>query len=116
MSGNAFAPQQNTFTFTASTTAPPGVQVGNVGIAIGVSNTQHLVTNISPSIVAFVSWSTVSSADAQAKAVIPTGTSQFCWPLLPSSTQTFTAPPGAWWSGITSSGSAAIYVTPGDGL
>jgi hypothetical protein len=38
------------------------------------------------------------------------------YPLLPGTDKIITAPPGAYFTGITSSSTAAVYITPGEGM
>ena len=114
--GRPFHPIQNTIRLTAATSAPVGVHA-ELGLS-AIHLTQVRIHN-SGAVTAFVTFSTVSGADAQSKAVIPTGTganSKFCWPIPPGAIEIFTAPPSAYWSAITASGSADLYLTPGEGM
>lgn len=106
----AFAPNGNTITFTAAVSGaiPTPVQATTPA---GQSY-QYIVTNIG-TVTAFISWG--SSATATANCVIPTGTSQSVVPILPSAAFVITLPANVFFCGITASGTAIIYVTPGVG-
>jgi Na+/phosphate symporter len=56
----------------------------------------------------------VASSDASNNAVVVTS-SQASFPLLAGTDEILTFVPGAYFTGITSSGTATIYITPGDG-
>lgn len=108
---NAFQVQGNTVTFTGAVAAPTAVQ------AVSFNETrapQYLLTNIG-SVPVFVGFSPLSAAAAGANAVIPTATPTTVYPLLPGTQIVFSGPPDAWFTGITSSGTAIVYVTPGYG-
>lgn len=123
MSLQPFTQQGPTVTFTADTTAPTPVQApgagnnapgsyvlsntGTVTVFIGYGADQPTI----PGVQQFQS----GKALATARAVIPTGTPTFCYPLLPGFQVTIAAPPGSWFTGITASSTAAVYITPGDG-
>ena len=108
---SAFEQQGNTVTFTAAASAPTAVQcTGNAG----GRSPQYLITNIG-AVTAFVGFSPLSAADAAVYAVVPTGTSRYCLPVLAGSQISFSGPPDAYFTGITSGGSAIVYVTPGYG-
>ena len=109
MSTNAFTPLGNTVTFTAATSAPTAVQAasrtlggnqyrilnaGNVTVFLGIGDT---------------------GANASSNAVSVT-TSQGSYPLLPGTDEILTFAPNWYFTGITGSGSAVVYVTPGDGM
>jgi hypothetical protein len=56
-----------------------------------------------------------TSAEATNNAVVVTS-SQTAFPLLPSTDEILTFVPNAYFTAISSSGTATIYITPGDGL
>jgi len=106
---NAFTPLGNTVTFTAATSAPTPVSVpsttlggnqyrilnsGNVTVYLGIGNT---------------------SANATANAAV-VSSSQAAYPLLPGTDEILTFAPNWYFTGITSSGSAVVFITPGDGV
>ena len=55
------------------------------------------------------------AAEANAAAVVVTS-SQASFPLLPGTDEILSFVPNAYFTGITSSGNATVYITPGDGL
>ena len=106
---NAFTKTGNTVTFTASTSAPTPVQVTNTTIG----GNQYRIIN-SGSVTVFLGYGT-ASADAANNATVVTSTGP-AYPLLAGTDEILSFVPNAYFTGITSSGSAAIYITPGDGL
>lgn len=106
---NAFTKTGNTVTFTASTTAPTPVQCESSTLG----GNQYRVINAGTGIV-FLGYGTTATA-ANAAATLVTS-SQEAFPLLPNTDEILTFLPNAYFTGITSSGSAVVYVTPGDGL
>jgi Na+/phosphate symporter len=56
-----------------------------------------------------------TSAEAANNAVVVTS-SQTAFPLLPSTDEILTFVPNAYFTAISASGTATIYITPGDGL
>ena len=105
----AFTPMGNTVTFTAATSAPAPVQAASRTLG----GNQYRVLNTG-TVVAFLSHGTTSS-DASSNALIVTS-SQFSIPLLPNTDEILTFEPNSYFTAITASGSAVIYITPGDGL
>ena len=109
MSTNAFTPLGNTVVFTAATSAPTPVQA--------VSNTlggnQYRIIN-SGNVVVFLGLGATSTNATTNTAVIST-TGQSV-PLLPGTDEILTFVPNAYFTGITSTSTAVIYVTPGDGM
>jgi hypothetical protein len=109
----AFAQMGNTVKFTAATTAPTPVQC--VGKTLG--GNQYRVVNIS-STVAYLGYGT-DAATATANAVIPTGAganSVFCLVLLGGTDEILSFVPNAYFTAKTTSGTADIFICPGDGL
>ena len=105
----AFTPQGNTITFTAATSAPAPVQA----VSRTLGGTQYRVINTG-TVIAFLGHGTTST-DASNNAVIVTS-SQFSIPVLPNTDEILTFEANSWFTGITASGSAIIYITPGDGM
>ena len=100
----------NTVTFTGATSAPTPVQcVGNNK----ERNPQYVLTNIGL-VGVFVGWGQTADV-ASLNAVIPTATSRYGYYLLPGTQITITAMPSAYFTGITASSTAIVYVTPGNG-
>ena len=103
-----FRPSGGTVTFTAAGTCPTPVQATTPS----GQGQQYIITNIG-SVVAFVSFG--NSADATANCVIPTSTHRLIVPVLPLSQFSMTTNAGAFFTGITASGTAVIYISPGTG-
>ena len=99
----------NTVVFTAATTAPTPVQA----ISTTLGGNQYRILNAG-NVVVFLGFG-VSAAAATATAVVVTSSQQSI-PLLPGTDEILTFQPNAYFTGITASGTAAIYITPGDGL
>jgi len=109
MSTNAFTPVGNTVTFTASTTAPAAVQVPSTTLG----GNQYRILNSGNVTVFMGIGNAAANAAANAVVVSSTGAS---YPLLPGTDEILTFAPKWYFSGITSSGTAVVYITPGDGL
>ena len=103
-----FTPSGNTVTFAAATSAPTPVQA----ISSTLGGNQYRIIN-SGTVLAFLAVGTTST-NATLNAVVVNTTAPSI-PLLPGTDEIITFAPNAWFTGITSSGSASIYVTPGDG-
>jgi len=113
MGVQAFTQMGLTVKFTANTTAPTPVQA----TALSVGANQYRIINNGAATV-FLGYGT-SSADATANSVIPTGgggSATRALPILPGTDEIMTFQPNAYFTGITVSGSADIYITPGDGM
>lgn len=109
MSVNApFCPCGNTVTFVAATSAPTAVQA----VSTTLGGNQYRVINAG-TVVVFMGIGTTAS-DANNNAVVITS-SQKAIPLLAGTDEIITFPPNAYFTGITSSGTASVYITPGDG-
>ena len=106
---NAFTKTGNTVTFTANTAAPTAVQC----LSSTLGGNQYRVINTGTVTVFLGYGTTVSDANNAAGVVTTTGQS---FPLLPSTDEILTFVPNAYFTGITSSGNATVYITPGDGL
>ena len=109
MSTNAFTPLGNTVTFTASTSAPTAVQAASRTLG----GNQYRILN-SGNVTVFLGIGD-TAANAAANAVTIT-TNAASYPLLPGTDEILTFAPNWYFTGITSSGSAVLYVTPGDGM
>ena len=103
-----FCPSGNTITFAAATTAPTPVQC----VSSTLGGNQYRIIN-SGTVVAFLGVG-ATSTNATLNAVV-VNTTAASIPLLPGTDEIITFSPNAWFTGITSSSSANIYVTPGDG-
>lgn len=107
---NAFEVQGNTVTFTADATQPTGVQAPSSN---DVRSPQVMLTNAG-TVDVFVGWGSTSDA-AKANAILPTSTSRFGYYLLSKTQVVISAPPEAFFTGVSAS-AAIVYVTPGAGL
>jgi len=105
----AFTKTGNTVTFTAATSAPTPVQA----VSDSLGGNQYRVINAG-SVIVFLGYGTTSS-DASNNAVT-VSTSAPSFPLLPGTDEILTFMPNAYFTAVTGSSTATIYVTPGDGL
>lgn len=108
-----FNPTGKTIVVAGATTAPSGVQAPS-----DVSTTTQFRLHNAGTVTAFIAFG-VDASTAQTNAVIPTGTganSKYSFPLPPGFAEVFSAPNATFWSAITASGTASIYITPGSGL
>ena len=106
---NAFTKTGNTVTFTANTSAPTPVQVTNSTIG----GNQYRIINSGTGVVFLGYGTTAADATTAAANVISSGAA---FPLLPSTDEILTFVPNAYFTGITLTGTAQIYITPGDGV
>lgn len=106
---NAFQKTGNTVTFTANTSAPTPVQCASTTLG----GNQYRVINTGTVTVFMGYGATASDATNNTALVTSTGPS---FPILPNTDEILTFVPNAYFTGITSSGAAVIYITPGDGL
>ena len=110
--GQAITPAQQNgptvpFTANVSGSIPNPVQAASDASF----SQQYLITNVG-SVVAFVSHAS-TSALATTRCIVPIGSAaSVSIPTLPLSAYVVTDVPNAFFCGITSSGTAVIYVTP----
>jgi hypothetical protein len=109
MSTNAFTPLGNTVVFTANTSAPTPVQA----LSNTLGGNQYRIIN-SGNVVVFLGLGTTSTNATSNTAVISSSGQSI--PLLPGTDEILTFVPNAYFTGITSTSTAVIYVTPGDGM
>ncbi len=109
MGTNAFTKLGNTVVFTAATTAPTAVQA----VSTTLGGNQYRIIN-SGTVTVFLGYGTTAS-DASNAATIVISTAP-ALPLLPGTDEILTFVPNAYFTGITSNGTANIYITPGDGV
>ena len=109
MSTQAFTRTGNTVAFIASTSAPTPVQC----VSTTLGGNQYRVINAG-SVTVFLGYG-VTSSDASNSAVVVTSTG-LSYPLLAGTDEILTFVPNSYFTGVTSSGTATIYVTPGDGM
>jgi Na+/phosphate symporter len=105
----AFTKTGNTVVFTAATSAPTPVQC----LSSTLGGNQYRIINAG-SVTVFLGYG-VSSSDAANSAVIVT-TSSSAFPLLAGTDEILTFVPNAFFTGITGSSTASVYITPGDGM
>ena len=109
MGTQAFTKLGNTVAFTAAATAPAAVQA----VSTTLGGNQYRIINAG-SVTVFLGYgSTATEANTNAAVVTTTGASL---PLLAGTDEILTFVPNAYFTGVTSTGTATIYVTPGDGL
>lgn len=106
---NAFTKTGNTVVFTAATTAPTAVQCASTTIG----GNQYRIINAG-TVTVFLGYGTTADAANSAATVVTS--SQPAFPLLPNTDEILTFVPNAYFTGKTSSGTATVYITPGDGL
>ena len=111
---NAFTVLGNTCKMTAASTPPTPIQVSSTTLG----GNQYRIINLSSTVTAFLSYAQTSAA-ATANCVIPTGdgaNSENCIPILPNTDEILSFVPNGFFTARTSTGTADIYITPGDGL
>ena len=106
---NAFTKTGNTVAFTANVAAPAAVQC----VSSTLGGNQYRIIN-SGTVTVFLGYGT-SASDASNNAVVVT-TTGLSFPLLAGTDEILTFVPNAYFTGITSSGTASVYITPGDGM
>jgi hypothetical protein len=102
----AFSPTGPTVTVTAATSAPSGVQVPEVGTNAGY---QFRIHN-GGSVIAYLGVGSTAGA-AQSAALVASGI-----PIPAGVVEVLSFPVGSYFSAITGSSTAAVYLTPGKGL
>ena len=105
----AFTKTGNTVVFTAATTAPTPVKAESSTLG----GNQYRIIN-SGNVTVFLGYG-VDTSNATSNSVIVTS-SGYAIPLLPGTDEVLTFVPNAYFTGTTSSGTAAVYITPGDGM
>jgi hypothetical protein len=105
----AFTKTGNTVTFLAATTAPSAVQCASSTLG----GNQYRIIN-SGNVTVFLGYGT-TSGDATNNATVVTSSGP-AFPLLAGTDEILTFVPNAYFTGITSSGNATVYITPGDGM
>jgi hypothetical protein len=106
---NAFTRTGNTVVFLAATSAPTPTQA----VSTTLGGNQYRIIN-SGSVTVFLGYGTDgASANSNAAIITTTGTSI---PLLPGTDEVLSFVPNAYFTGITATSNATVYVTPGDGM
>lgn len=103
-----FTPTGNTVVFTAATTAPTPVQA----LSTTLGGNQYRVLNAG-SVTVFMGVGS-DAATANSAAVVVTS-SNAAIPLLAGTDEILTFQPNAYFTGVTGSSTAVVYITPGDG-
>jgi len=110
MEVNAFSPTGLTVSFTAATTAPTSAQAVSSAPTTRPAR-QYRVMNSGAQMVLLG----VGASDAAAKtaaASIAAG----AVPILPGATEILGFPAGSYFSGVTSTSTSVMYITPGEGI
>jgi len=109
MGVNAFTRTGNTVAFLAATSAPTPIQA----VSTTLGGNQYRIIN-SGSVTVFLGYgNTAAGATANTAIITTTGTSM---PLLPGTDEVLSFVPNAYFTGITATSNATVYVTPGDGM
>ena len=109
MSTNAFTRTGNTVVFLAAASAPTPVQC----VSSTLGGNQYRIINAG-SVTVFLGYGVVSS-DASNNATVVTTTGP-AYPLLAGTDEILTFVPNAYFTGITATANASVYITPGDGM
>ena len=109
MSTNAFTRTGNTVVFLAAASAPTPVQC----VSSTLGGNQYRIINAG-SVTVFLGYG-VASTDASNNAVVVTSTGN-AFPLLAGTDEILTFVPNAYFTGITVTANASVYITPGDGM
>ena len=108
MSTQAFTPTGNTVMFTASTTAPTPVQA----VSTTLGGNQYRILN-SGTVTVFMGVGSTAALSTSNATVITSTSSTI--PLLAGTDEILTFSPNSYFTGITASSTAVVYLTPGDG-
>lgn len=113
MSVNApFTPLGNTVTFTAANVAPTAVQ----GLSTTLGGGQYRVVNAGNVTVFMGVGSNAALANINGGTlVVGSGANVGSIPLLATTTQVLSLAPNYYFTGQVATGTAVVYVTPGDG-
>ena len=106
----AFSPLGLSKSFTAATTAPTSVQSVPTDTTRGAY--QYRVANSSTTTVVLLGVGASDAAAKTAAASLAAG----AIPLLPGAIEVLSFPANSFFSGTVASGTAVVYVTPGEGL
>lgn len=103
-----FTPSGNTVTFTAAVTAPTAVQA----VSSTLGGNQYRILNAG-SVTVFLGVGQTAAIANNSAAVVTTTNS--CLPLLAGTDEIISFLPNAYFTGVTGSSTAVVYITPGDG-
>jgi len=106
-----FAQSGNSVAFTAATSAPTAVQASNYE---GTSLSGNYRVCNSGTVVVFLGIGRTAT-EAAANATVLTASAN-CLPILPGAIEVFKFGLNSFFTGITSSGTSVVYVTPGAGI
>jgi hypothetical protein len=109
MGTNAFQKTGNTVVFLAASTAPTPVQA----VSTTLGGNQYRMIN-SGLVTVFLGYGANAAAASAAATVVTTSGEAI--PILPGTDEILTFVPNAYFTGITISGAANVYVTCGDGM
>ena len=109
MGTQAFTKLGNTVVFLADTTAPTPVQA----VSTTLGGNQYRIIN-SGTVTVFMGYGANAAAASAAATVVTTSGEAI--PILPGTDEILTFVPNAYFTGITISGTANVYVSPGDGM
>lgn len=104
----AFTPMGNTVTFTAAVSAPTPVRA----LSTTIGGTQYRVHNTGNAAVYLGFGATENDATTMANVSIVGSTLS----LVAGSVEVFTLNANQYFTGVTSSGTSVVNITPGDGL
>lgn len=104
----AFTPMGNTVTVTAAVSPPSAVRA----LSTTVGGTQYRVHNTG-NVVVYLGFGDTANAAATMANVSVVGSTLS---LMPNSVEVFTLNGNVYFTGATSSGTAVVNITPGDGM
>lgn len=107
---NAFSPTGLTVSFTAATTAPTSAQAVSSAPTTRPAY-QYRIVN-SGAVVVLLGVGVDDAAAKTAAASLAAG----AVPILPGAVEVLGFPAGSYFSGVTSTSTSVVYVTPGEGL
>ena len=110
MDVNAFSPTGLTVSFTAATTAPTSAQAVSSAATTRPAR-QYRLVNSGDQLVLLG----VGASDAAAKTAAAS-LAAGAVPLVPGAVEILGFPAGSYFSGVTSTGTSVVYVTPGEGI
>ena len=107
---NAFSPTGLTVSFTAATTAPTSAQAVSSAPSMRPAR-QYRVVNTG-AVTVLLGVGVDDAAAKTAAASIAAG----AVPILPGAVEILGFPAGSFFSGVTSTSTSVVYVTPGEGI
>ena len=106
----AFTPMGNTVTFTANVAAPTPVQC----LSTTIGGTQYKIVIPAGNNVVFIGYGpTSSAATASANVITSTGNA---FVMLAGTDQVITLNANQYFTGVTNTGTAQVYIMAGDGV